>query len=311
MSAKDINALTICPFHRSELGTGWRRSQNTCRIPDEIASHGKGKGVNSSLEEIAPGNAEILLSKLVISNVVALTEDEVDLTLVDALAECYKSVSHWSTRRQILSIISDKVIYRKLQSWIPGLTRYRYNVARQHAHMYEGGAEVETRSVPRMYVSASQLDHFLDFITSEHIIQELLFGEQTLKLSSEKKMTVLNVVRKVIPERVIQQYNLFCTETGFAPMGRSTLRNILDVCSASVRNSLQRLDYFTAQGEQASDDLESVVDKFGEDCGMGSSWVKEKKEQLKEGKRYLKSDYKVPLLSLLSLLLALLLLLLL
>ena len=36
MSAKDINALTICPFHRSELGTGWRRSQNTCRIPDEI-----------------------------------------------------------------------------------------------------------------------------------------------------------------------------------------------------------------------------------------------------------------------------------
>ena len=45
MSAKDINALTICPFHRSELGTGWRRSQNTCRIPDEIASHGKGKGV--------------------------------------------------------------------------------------------------------------------------------------------------------------------------------------------------------------------------------------------------------------------------
>ena len=25
MSAKDMNALTICPFHRSELGTGWRR----------------------------------------------------------------------------------------------------------------------------------------------------------------------------------------------------------------------------------------------------------------------------------------------
>ena len=45
MSAKDINALTIFPSHRSELGIGWRRSQKTCRIPDEIASHGKGKGV--------------------------------------------------------------------------------------------------------------------------------------------------------------------------------------------------------------------------------------------------------------------------
>ena len=48
-----------------------------------------------------------------------------------------------------------------------------------------------------MYVSASQLDHFLDFITSEQIIQELPFGERTLKLSSEKKRTVPNVVRKV------------------------------------------------------------------------------------------------------------------
>ena len=74
-----------------------------------------------------------------------------------------------------------------------------------------------------------------------------------------------------------------------------------------MRNSLQGLDYFIVQGTQAFDDLESVVDKLGEDCGMGSAWVKEKKE----GKRYLKSDYKVPLLSLLSLLLSLLLLLLL
>ena len=136
----------------------------------------------AALEEIAPGNAEILLNKLVVSDDVAQTEDEVDLTLVDALAECYKNASHWSTRRQILSIIADKVSYRTLQSWIPGLTRYRFNIARQHAHMYEGGAEVETRSVPRMYVS--QLEHFLDFITSEGIIQELPFGEQTLKLSS-------------------------------------------------------------------------------------------------------------------------------
>ena len=176
--------------------------------------------------------------------------------------------------------------------------------------MYRGGAEVEVRSVPRMYVSASQLDHFLDLITSKHIIQELPLDERTLKLSSEKKITVFNELKNVIPERVIQQYNLFCTEMGFALMGRSTLHNILDVCSVNVRNSLQGLAYFTAQGTQAFDDLESVIDKLGESCGMGLAWVKEKKEQLKEGKRYLKSDYKVPLLSLLSILLSLLLLLL-
>ena len=76
----------------------------------------------AALEETAPGNAEILLNKLVISNDVAQTEDEVDVTLVDALAECYKNASHCSTRRQILSIIADKVNHRTLQSWIPGNT---------------------------------------------------------------------------------------------------------------------------------------------------------------------------------------------
>lgn len=45
MSSKDVNAFRICPFHCPELGTGWQRSQSTCRIPDEIASHGKGKAV--------------------------------------------------------------------------------------------------------------------------------------------------------------------------------------------------------------------------------------------------------------------------
>ena len=190
-SREELNAFLACrdvnPV-RHQLLTSW---DSIARRTQRYHIRKARRVVITALEDIAPGNAEIVLNKLVISNDVAETEDEVDLTLVDALAECYKNASHWSTRRQILSIIADKVSYRTLQSWIPGLTRYRFNVARQHAHMYGGGAEVETRSVPRMYVSATQLDHFLDFITSEHIIQELPFGERTLKLSSEKKITVI------------------------------------------------------------------------------------------------------------------------
>ena len=36
---QDVSDLTICPFYRSELGTGWRGSSNTCRVPNEIARH--------------------------------------------------------------------------------------------------------------------------------------------------------------------------------------------------------------------------------------------------------------------------------
>ena len=65
------------------------------------------------------------------------------------------------------------------------------------------------------------------------------------------------------------------------------------MCSASVRNSLRGLDYFTVQGAKAFDDLEDVVDKLAECCEKGFSWAKEKNEQLKAAKRYLKGDYKV------------------
>ena len=46
---KDIDDFTICPTHRSNLGTGvgWiRGSINRCRVPKEVYGHGKG-GVKS------------------------------------------------------------------------------------------------------------------------------------------------------------------------------------------------------------------------------------------------------------------------
>ena len=46
----DVSNLSICPLHRSELGIGWRRSSNTCRVPDEIAHHSQGKGNTKSVK---------------------------------------------------------------------------------------------------------------------------------------------------------------------------------------------------------------------------------------------------------------------
>ena len=47
---QDVSDLTICPFHRTELGIGWRTSSNTCRVPNEIAHHSQGKGNTKSVK---------------------------------------------------------------------------------------------------------------------------------------------------------------------------------------------------------------------------------------------------------------------
>ena len=68
--------------------------------------------------------------------------------------------------------------------------------------------------------------------------------------------------------------------------------NTLDVCSASVRKSLQGLNYITASGSKAFEDLEDVADQLG-DLWMGMTWANQQKKEIKLAKRYLKSDFKV------------------
>ena len=139
-----------------------------------------------------------------------------------------------------------------------------------------------------MRVDESQLDHFLCFITSPHVVQDLPFGQRYLYLSNGKILETPNVTRAMIPQRVIDQYHQFCSETNFKPFSALTMQRILSSCTATVRKSLQGLDYFAAEGAKAFDDLIAIVEKLGD-----RQWVKRCEQALKEGKQYLKTDHKV------------------
>ena len=102
--------------------------------------------VSVALEEIAPQSFEMLLTALKFKS-----KDDVscgDSMLLEALVECYNNASNWSKRRQMLSIMADKVSFKVLQSWIPGLSRYRYNIARNHLLLHGRGSVVAAVKVP-------------------------------------------------------------------------------------------------------------------------------------------------------------------
>jgi len=246
--------------------------------------------VHVCLEEIAPGGSAELFG-----NLHKRFEDgsNVDCSLMEALSECYCNAEHWSTRRQILSIMADKVSFKDLMKWIPSLTKYRYDIARHHTLLHGRGATMPHVKNTRMCIKEEKLDHFLSFITSTHIIQDLPFGEKTLRLSSQVELKIPNVVRSQIPEHIVRQYQGYCNDIGYVPMSRSTLLRVLHVCSASTRTSLQGLDYFSASGAEAFDELQNVVDKLVDECGKSLTWGKDTNDKLKNAKRYLKGDYKV------------------
>ena len=61
---KDIDDLTICPTHRSNLGVGWSRGSNSrCRVPKEVFGHGEGRVKSIPIVCLYPENKiKIVLS---------------------------------------------------------------------------------------------------------------------------------------------------------------------------------------------------------------------------------------------------------
>ena len=113
-----------------------------------------------------------------------------------------------------------------------------------------------------------------------------------LTLSSGKTIEIPNVICTLIPQRIARQYKQYCDETGFKPFSERTMLRILAECKASVRKSLQGLDYFAAEGARAFEDLDSLVCQLSElELGKESDAFDAK--SLKAAKLYLKGNFKV------------------
>ncbi|CAH3170329.1 unnamed protein product [Porites lobata] len=271
---------------RFPLTTQWEEASQRTRRRHLCKAN---QAVDAVLEEVAPNQSGQLWKSLVASkssdeNPSGNEREPVDEMLMEALAECYRNASNWQPRRQILSIMADK---------IPNLTRYQFREARKHILVEGRGVALSLQSSQtRMAVSQTQLDHFLDFITSTHVIQDLPFAQKSIKLSTKEVIRVLTVIRMMVPESIVKQYFAYSSESGFTTLSRTILLRILNVCAASVRKSLQGLDYISCASSQAFEDVHDVVNRLG-DSFMGMTWARKQKERLKSGKRYLKGDFNV------------------
>ena len=68
-----------------------------------------------------------------------------------------------------------------------------------------------------------QLEHFIDFITSGHIIKDQPFGEKTLKLTNGEIIKIPSVIRSLAPSTIILQYTALCKEENINPLGKVVL----------------------------------------------------------------------------------------
>ena len=111
-----------------------------------------------------------------------------------------------------------------------------------------------------MRIDSKQLDHFLSYITSPYVVQDLPFGQHYVHLSSCEVLETPNVICMMIPQHILLQYQELCKESGFQLFSRNTALRILPACGSTIRKSLQGLDYIAADGAKAFDDLCKLVE---------------------------------------------------
>ena len=214
--------------------------------------------------------------------------------VIRSLKDAYFRAEHWSTKRQLLSIVAADLPKRLLKFEFPDLTDWKIKAARAHA-FFQGkptiisalltppkhalfcitgrGIILDALRIPIERYTERQLCHFITFIQSPHITTDMPFGERKLKLSNGDQISVPDVIRNTIPSRIVSQYLAYCketiadNETDFKPLGPSTLFAILRSCAASTRKSLAGLDNFSSDGSNAFDQLRRLCDElatFGE-----------------------------------------------
>ena len=147
--------------------------------------------ISAMLDVLSPEKSQELWRKLCDrhavcseSQVVVEGRSEKETELLIAFAESYLKAQHWSTRRQILSLMADKLSLREMREFIPTVNSYRYNIARRHRLIHGRAAPLPNQEKRRMRIEPVRLEHFVSFITSPHVIQDVPFGEKLLKLSA-------------------------------------------------------------------------------------------------------------------------------
>ena len=100
---------------------------------------------------------------------------------------------------------------------------------KKHAFLNEPGQQIEPPQIKRSKLHPAKVDHFLDFVSSPAFLQDVAHGTKKLRLYDGDLLEIPNVVRTVIASRLVQLYTSYCSETGFEPLDRSTLFNILQV----------------------------------------------------------------------------------
>jgi hypothetical protein len=174
-----------------------------------------------------------------------------------------------------------------------GCSKYMVDTARKYVDLYGPmNHDKPQHDIVRSRLDMEKVEHFLDFICSSGMLQDVAVGTSNLKPDCGEEITVARAVRTNLRSHVIQLYVDYCKGQDYKPISERKLFEILDLTKASQRKALSGLDNFVADGVEAFERMSEIVSSIV-DMPMDEKTMTKKK--LEQAKRYLKGKYLLDL----------------
>ena len=139
------------------------------------------------------------------------------------------------------------------------------------------------KKISRCRMDMRKVEHFIDFIFSNGLLQDVAYGVTKLKYNSGDEQTIPHMILTSKYSHTIAFYQQSCFELSYTPLSESTLWRILHAIKPSHRTSLAGLDDTTAMGMNGFDTLKQISERLQRKDIVAS---------LEKSKRYLKLHYQ-------------------
>ena len=111
------------------------------------------------------------------------------------------------------------------------------------------------KNFSRCRMDMRKVEHFIDFIFSNGLLQDVAYNVTKLKYDSGDKETIPHMILKSKYSHIIAFYQQCCFESSHTPLSESTLWKILHAKKPLHRTSLAGLDDITAMSMNGFDTL--------------------------------------------------------
>ena len=143
-------------------------------------------------------------------------------------------------------------------------TKHQTDQARKMQRENSGLSIPKKEKIIRDRMPQEQIEHFLEFLFSLGLLQDVAFGVNKIKFDNGEEQKVANAILMMKYGHTTSFYKEICQETSYIPMSDTSLWRVLHSIKPSQRKALAGLDNVTAEENNDEDLLYNVNVAIGD-----------------------------------------------